>query len=141
MNRVGQIWDTRSGKSIVFLKGHVDDILTMDFSNHSHLATGSSDNTTRIWDLRNLGRSSVHCLLGHTNLVSMVKYRDILGETFCCTGSYDGSVRIYETHGYTCLKILEGSGDKVVGLDWSPNGSFIGVAGYERIVRVYGTDT
>jgi len=140
MNRIAQIYDMRSGKSIILLKGHVDDVLSLSFSNNGTLASGSADNTTRIWNLRMLGKTSEHCLIGHKNLVSDVVYQEVDNVQFLATASYDGTVRIHESFGYNCVKTLEGGGDKVVGLDWSKDGRYIGVAGYERIVRVYGDE-
>ena len=38
-----------------------------------HIATGSEDNTAKIWDLRN--RQCLYTIPAHTNLVSSVKYQ------------------------------------------------------------------
>lgn len=43
----------RSGRNILLLEGHIKPILAMDFSPNGYLlATGSEDNTARIYDLR-----------------------------------------------------------------------------------------
>jgi U4/U6 small nuclear ribonucleoprotein PRP4 len=53
MGGVGRLWDIRTGKSILPLQGHAKAILCMDFSPNGYtLATGSEDNTVRVWDLR-----------------------------------------------------------------------------------------
>lgn len=53
------------------LEGHVKDILSMDWSPNGHLlASGSNDNTCRIWDIRK--RDCTYTLPAHTSLVSQV---------------------------------------------------------------------
>ena len=53
------------------LQGHVQGILTMDFSPDGyHLATGSEDHSCRIWDLRK--RACVYVLPAHKSLISQV---------------------------------------------------------------------
>lgn len=53
------------------LEGHVKDILSMDWSPNGYiLASGSNDNTCRIWDIRK--RACTYTLPAHTSLVSQV---------------------------------------------------------------------
>ncbi len=61
----------RTGRSIMALQGHVQGILTMDFSPDGyHLATGSEDHSCRIWDLRK--RGCVYTLPAHKSLIAQV---------------------------------------------------------------------
>ena len=47
----GLIWDLRTGKSIIPILGHVKQLISSAFSeNGYHLATGSDDNTVKLWD-------------------------------------------------------------------------------------------
>ena len=53
--------------------GHVKGILSADFSaNGFHLATGSSDNTVRLWDLRR--KNCFYVLPAHIKLITSVKF-------------------------------------------------------------------
>ena len=71
MHSAGRVWDMRTGRSILTLQGHVQGILTMDFSpNGYHLATGSEDHSCRIWDLRK--RGCVYVLPAHKSLIAQV---------------------------------------------------------------------
>ena len=46
----GMIWDLRTGKSIIPILGHVKQLISSAFSeNGYHLATGSDDNTVKLW--------------------------------------------------------------------------------------------
>ena len=53
------------------LEGHVKGVLSTAFSpNGHHVATGSEDNTARVWDLRK--RSCLYTLPAHQSTVAMV---------------------------------------------------------------------
>lgn len=56
-----------------------------------HIATGSEDNTARIWDLRK--RSCTYTIPAHMNLVSGVKYQPTNGH-YLITSSYDNTARV-----------------------------------------------
>lgn len=80
MDCLTRIWDLRSGKSIMALKGHIKNVLTLDWSpNGHHLATGSEDHTIRIWDIRSI--ASIYTVPAHKSIVSQVKYFKA-GDTF-----------------------------------------------------------
>lgn len=56
MDAVGRLWDLRTGRNILKLEGHVKPVLALDFHpNGYQLATGSEDNTARVFDLRKKG--------------------------------------------------------------------------------------
>jgi U4/U6 small nuclear ribonucleoprotein PRP4 len=55
------------------LQGHVKGILGLDFSSNGYtVATGSEDNSIRIWDIRQARCS--YTIPAHTNLVSQVRF-------------------------------------------------------------------
>lgn len=69
--RAGRVWDLRTGRSIMVLEGHVQGVLSVAFSpNGYQMATGSQDNTARLWDLRK--RACLYTLPAHQSSVSMV---------------------------------------------------------------------
>jgi WD40 repeat protein len=46
------IWDVKTGKLVLTLHGHVNDVLAVDYHPEGKLlATGGSDGTVRLWDL------------------------------------------------------------------------------------------
>jgi len=79
------------------------------------VATGSDDNTARIFDLRK--NESVAVLLGHNKLLSQVRF-DEAGSLV--TASFDGSMRIWcragGASGYTLASTLITS-SKIMGMD------------------------
>jgi len=57
----------------MILLGHVNDILSVDWSpNGYQVATGSKDNSIKIWDIRQ--GKTLTTIPAHTNLVSQVRY-------------------------------------------------------------------
>jgi WD40 repeat protein len=71
-----------------------------------HVATGSEDNTCRIWDLRR--RAWLYTIPAHMNLVSQVKYQS-RGGNFVVTSSYDNSAKVHRYRvvtGHTFIYII-----------------------------------
>jgi U4/U6 small nuclear ribonucleoprotein PRP4 len=88
MDAIGRVWDLRTGKSIMVLQGHVKPIITLDWSPNGYtVATGSEDNTIRIWDVRQA--KCTYTIPAHKNLVSQVKFWHA-GEGFESKGVQDG---------------------------------------------------
>lgn len=76
MHGAGRVWDMRTGRSIMALQGHVQGILTLDFSPDGyHVASGSEDHSCRIWDLRK--RGCVYVLPAHNSLISQVSHQAV----------------------------------------------------------------
>jgi WD40 repeat protein len=73
-----------------------------------HVATGSEDNTCRIWDLRS--RACLYKIPAHMNLVSQVKYQ-CQGGNFVVTSSYDNTAKVHRDTGYLmyCYCVYEHS--------------------------------
>lgn len=68
-------------------------VLGISFSpNGYHLATGSEDNTCRIWDLRK--KKSLYIIPAHSHLISQVKFEPQEGY-FLATASYDTTAKVF----------------------------------------------
>ena len=77
LDGITRVWDLRVGNAVVTLKGHVKMVLAVDFnSNGFHLATGSDDNSIRIWDLRK--RATMYNIPAHSNCVSRLQVSFLL---------------------------------------------------------------
>lgn len=69
---IGRLWDLRSGRSVMTLRGHVTQMLDMHFSpNGVNLATASDDHTVNVWDLR--ARKVTCAIPAHSRLISSVR--------------------------------------------------------------------
>lgn len=88
------------GRLVKTFIGHKGGVWTF-MMNDSHLVTGSTDKTARIWDIRTGCTSSV--LMGHKSTVRSLR---ICGE-YIATGSRDSEIRIWNFRGM-CLGVLKG---------------------------------
>ncbi len=105
----------RSGRQILVFEGHAQKVVTVDFSPNGYiLASGSEDNTVRIWDLRKRKCSST--IPAHHNLVSEVKFQPTHG-SYLVTGSFDNTAKIWSSSDWKSIKTLAGHENKVLGVD------------------------
>jgi WD40 repeat protein/tRNA A-37 threonylcarbamoyl transferase component Bud32 len=70
---VAKIWDIRTGREVLALVGHTDEVLSVAFSpDGAHLATGSRDQTVKVWHARPVQDSPV--LKAHSAPVNCVVF-------------------------------------------------------------------
>src|SRR5262249_9201653 len=88
-----KVWDAQTGKEVLSLKGHTDVVEAVAFSpDGQHLASGSRDQTIKIWNVQN-GQEEVRTLRGHTDeVVGLAFGRD----DQLASGSHDRSVKIWD---------------------------------------------
>ena len=70
-----QVWNAKTGRNIVVLKGHVGRVTSVAISSdNTRIVSGSEDKTVRLWDMRN-GQSLVE-LKGHSSALRHVAISD-----------------------------------------------------------------
>lgn len=67
------------------------------------MATGSEDNTCKIWDLRR--RACLYTIPAHMNLISQLKYQPENG-FFIVTASYDNTAKVFLNNKYFFFNML-----------------------------------
>ena len=94
------------------LQGHIDEILCLAFSPSGKLlASGSEDNTIKLWDLAN--RTIAATLEGHSDgICTAVPSND--GELLASSGARDQNVEVWEVNRGTIVKTIDVQGN---GLD------------------------
>ena len=88
------MWDASSGRELLTLTGHTDEVFGVAFSpDGTRLATASNDQTAKVWDASS-GRELL-TLAGHTAVVVGVAFSP--DGTRLATASYDGTARVWDT--------------------------------------------
>jgi len=119
------LYDFKSGKQVSRLTGHTDHCFTLDFSPCSYyLASGSQDETTRIWDMRQM--RSMKILGTECSASGMVKYTK-KGD-FLVVGENHNWIHCYETSMNYFIKSSVDFFGELVGFDFSADQKEIYVA-------------
>lgn len=93
------LWDIRTGSPVLPVSGHYERILSSDFhSDGCQLATGSQDNTIKIWDIR--GKTCLATVPAHMKIVSDLRFEKGCSR-YLATCSYDGTAKIFSTRDYS----------------------------------------
>ena len=120
------------------LIGHTNTVNTLAFKpGTSTLASGSDDDTIRIWDLTwNAWKSRpVRTLRGHKKDVKAVAWSP--DGTILASGSEDHTVRLWNPDDSSDIAILRGHNDDVEVVAWSPDGTLLASAGDDRTIRIW----
>ena len=121
--------------------GHTAPVNSLAFKPNSYLlASGSSDNTVRIWDVGdNNNLRHVSTLRGHTAVVYSVAWSPD-GRTLA-SGSADGTVRLWNPGNGINFAVLRGHTDQVHPVAWSPDGRILASGSHDKTIRLWNPDT
>ena len=121
--------------------GHTDDVMSLAFKPNSYvLASGSQDDTVRIWDVEDINNlRHVRTLRGHTGNVNSVAWSPD-GRTLA-SASRDGTVRLWNTDNGINFAVLRGHTDTLSCVAWSPDGRILASGSRDFTVRLWDPDT
>ena len=126
-----------------YLIGHTNSVKTLSFKPGSTiLASGSNDDTIRIWDLTWDAWKSrpVQTLRGHGNDVESVAWSP--DGTLLASASRDRTVRLWNPDNGANTAILRGHTNTVKSVAWSPDGTLLASASNDDTIRIWDpTDT
>jgi len=101
--------------------------------NGSQVASGSSDNTVRIWDVGS--GETLATLPGYMSSVRSVSWSP--DGSKLASGAVDGTVRIWDVGSGEMLTTLEGHTGSVRSVNWSPDGSKLASGSSDNTMRIW----
>ncbi|KAJ7611217.1 WD40-repeat-containing domain protein [Roridomyces roridus] len=91
------VWNATTGRPIGFpFSGHSNLVSSLSFSppsDNTRVASGSADNTVRVWGIDNYWRDQLY---GHTSLITSVQFCPTGHGSQLASASMDGIIRIWE---------------------------------------------
>jgi WD40 repeat protein len=147
--RTIRLWDVKSRQCLQVLQGHTNRIWSVAFAPLSDvtrdenssagplLASGSEDQTIRLWDLKT--GQCMRVLQGHTSWIWSVAFSPS-GQKLA-SGSEDQTVRLWDVQTGQCLRILQGHNNWVMAVVFSPNGQILASGGEDKLVRLWDLKT
>jgi WD40 repeat protein len=123
---------------LVVQTGHSDDVYSVAFSpNGRILASGSVDNTIKLWD--SASGSELRTLVGHHHVVASVTFSP--DGLRLASGSQDGTVKIWDVASGRELQTLAGHRGYVNSVAFSPNGRTLASGGEDGMVKLWNAAT
>ncbi|KAG0056525.1 general transcription repressor [Gryganskiella cystojenkinii] len=119
-----RIWEIARKKIRNVLKGHEQDIYSLDFSRDGKIiVSGSGDQTARVWDMETGKPLHVLSVGDPTQKDAGVTSVAISPDgRLVAAGSLDRMVRVWDTHTGKLLEKLEGHKDSVYSVAFAPDG-------------------
>ncbi len=122
---------------IANLDGHTDYVESVAFaSDGTTLASGSGDETVKLWDVATQTNLAT---LGHNGWVSSVSFSP--DGTTLASGSWDGTVKLWDLTTQTNLVTLEGHTNWVSSVSFSPDGTILASGSWDGTVKLWDLTT
>lgn len=116
--------------------GHLSVVTVMAFSPDGKLlATGSADQTVRLWDTGSFTNPVVAVLKGHYNAISSIAFSP--DNKLIATGSLDQTVRMWEVAIGRPLALLQGHTGGVHALAFSPDGQLLASGSGDKTIKLW----
>ena len=142
-DNIVHVWDVGTGREVVALEGHTDQVISTAFSpDGTRLVTASRDKTARVWNL--VSGREIATLKGHQDWVISAQF--CADSARVVTGSRDGTARLWDATSGREIGVLRSG---IESLNWSlllgpeayvgvsPDGTRVLTASNDKIARVW----
>ena len=114
-----RIWDLRTGKDVKRIHAHTNDVLCCDFNKYENfIATGSTDNLIKVFDLRASMDQPLMVLMGHQLAVKRIKFSPYHANILA-SASYDMSVKVWDCNVQRHINQFEQHSEFATAVDFS----------------------
>jgi len=138
-NNTVKLWNARTGKTEVTLRGHADVVSCVAFEpDGRHLASGGWDKSVIIWEWRE-ERPVKKIKEAHDRFVRSIAYST--NSRRLATGGSNSSVEIWDARTGEKLQSLNGHADSVLTVAFSPDGKRLASGGSDKSIRIWDADS
>ncbi|KAF9951542.1 general transcription repressor [Mortierella alpina] len=137
-----RIWDISRKKIVMVLKGHEQDIYSLDFSRDGRIiVSGSGDQTARVWDMEH-GKCVFVLTVGDADMkdAGVTSVAISPDGRLVAAGSLDRMVRVWDTLTGQLLEKLEGHKDSVYSVAFAPDGKTLVSGSLDRTLKAWDLD-
>jgi U4/U6 small nuclear ribonucleoprotein PRP4 len=132
----GRVWDLRTGRAVMALKGHVRSVLCCDWAADGRtMATGSADACCRLWDARKAG-TCLATLPAHAALLTAVRFEPGGGGVLL-TASHDGTFKLWQAPRWNLLRAMLAGEGRLMAADVAQGVGLVATASYDRTVKIF----
>jgi len=130
--------DAADGHQLSELRGHSNTVLSVRYNRTGNrLATGSKDNTVRLWDAGS--GQTLAILEGHGSWVHSVDFS--ADGRLLASGSADRTVKLWNTETGRLIRTFHGHSSEVMSVQFSPAGHRIASGSEDETVRIWAADS
>ncbi|KST65375.1 nSTAND1 domain-containing NTPase [Mastigocoleus testarum] len=138
MQVISTLNQTVYGYQIKTLKGHLRDIISVNFSSDGNLiASGSGDFTIKLWN-PNTGEE-IKTLSGHKSAVIDVAFSP--DSKTIVSGSADSTIKLWDVETGETIQTFTGHSSRVISVAFSPDGKIIASGSSDATVKLWDVDT